>query len=116
MLTPDDINDLITIKPAPTALDEETWLYKRKLEMSKEFGTPSPDAGDTGTKGPTFTSKVAIGGGQTLEGAPLFWFFSWVMLGTAICFIPVMIFYVPRQYLQEEVDHMEAVDEGISNI
>ena len=116
MLTPDDINDLITIKAAPTALDKETWLYKRKMEMSKEFGTPSPDAGATVGAGPTFTTKVAIGGGQTLEGAPLFWFFSWVMLGTAICFIPVMIFYVPRQYLQEEVGHMEAVDEGISNI
>ncbi|MAJ47465.1 MAG: hypothetical protein CBC35_09520 [Planctomycetes bacterium TMED75] len=115
LLTPDDINDLITIKPAPSSLDKETWLFKRKLEMSKEFGTPPPDAGAVTGAGPSFTSKVTVGGGQTLEGAPLFWFFTWVMLGTAICFIPVMLFYVPRQYLQEEVAHMEAVDEGISN-
>ena len=115
LLTPDDINDLITITPPQSALDEETWLYKRKLEMSKEFGTPPPGGGDDADQGPSFTSKVAIGGGQTLEGAPLFWFFTWVMLGTAICFIPVMLFYVPRQYLQKEVEHQQVVDEGIGN-
>lgn len=115
LLTADDLNGLITINPAPSALDKETWIYKRKMEMSKEFGTPPPDAGTTAGAGPTFTDKVSIGGGQTLEGAPLFWFFSWVMLGTAICFIPVAILYVPRQYLQEEVVRMESVDEGIGN-
>ena len=114
-LTPDDLHEQITIKPPPTALDKETWLYKRKMEMSKEFGTPPPDAGATAGSGPSFTTKVSIGGGQTLEGAPLFWFFSWLMLGTAICFIPVAILYVPRQYLQEEVVRMESVDEGIGN-
>ena len=115
LLTSDDINDLITINQPVSALDKDTWLYKRKLEMSKEFGTPSPDGGAAGDTGQTFTSKVTLGGGQTLEGAPLFWFFTWVMLGAAVCFIPVLFFYVPRQYLQKEVGRMEAVDEGIGN-
>lgn len=115
LLTSDDINDLITINQPASAQDKDTWLYKRKLEMSKEFGTPSPDGDAADGTGQTFTSKVTLGGGQTLEGAPLFWFFTWVMLGAAVCFIPVVIFYVPRQYLQKEVGRMEAVDEGIGN-
>ena len=58
-----------------------------------------------------------IGGGETLEGADYFWFFVKLMLGTAICFLPVMFFYRPKEYLQEEgdVDPMESTTGAISD-
>jgi len=60
------------------------------------------------------TDVVSIGGGQTLEGAQQFWFFTYLMLATAILFIPVCLLYKPKQYLQEEGDHAKAVEEGVS--
>lgn len=99
-LTPDDINDTITIVPPVTALDKETWLYRRLQERNAALGITSAEVGSA--SGPEFTSAVSIGGGSTLQGADQFWFFTWLMLATAVCFIPVMIFYVPRQYLQDE--------------
>ena len=41
-------------------------------------------------------------GGQTkLEGAAYFWFFTKLMLFTAVLFIPFSLFYKPKTYLQQ---------------
>jgi hypothetical protein len=39
-----------------------------------------------------------------MTGASYFWFFTWLMLGTAIVFVPVGCLYRPQTYLQEEAE------------
>ena len=114
LLSPDDINDTIQIVPPETALDQQTWLFKRLKERDAELGIEdaSSDLNESGVS--KFTDRVTIGGGQTLEGSAQFWFFTYLMLGTAILFIPVSLLYRPKEYLQEESDHAEAVEEGVS--
>ena len=110
----DDINDTIEIVPPETALDQQTWLFKRLKERDAKLGIEdaSADMNESGVS--KFTDRVTIGGGQTLEGSAQFWFFTYLMLGTAILFIPVSLLYRPKEYLQEESDHAEAVEEGVS--
>jgi POT family proton-dependent oligopeptide transporter len=43
-------------------------------------------------------------GTTKLEGPAYFWFFTAVMLGTAIVFIPVTMLYRGRTYIQGEKD------------
>jgi hypothetical protein len=51
-----------------------------------------------------YSIRWDIGGANLLQGASYFWFFTYVMLGTAILFVPVGWLYRPRTYLQEEGD------------
>jgi hypothetical protein len=47
-------------------------------------------------------SRTTYAGGQTrLHGAAYFRFFTWLMLGTALAFIPYAMVYRPRTYLQD---------------
>ena len=39
-----------------------------------------------------------------MSGAAYFWFYTWVMLGTAVLFVPIGYLYRPRTYLQIEQD------------
>ena len=113
MLTPDDINDTIAIIPPASSLDKQTWLYNRLKQRDAVLGINQADeTNDSGV--PEFTDTVSIGGGQTLEGSAQFWFFTYLMLATAILFIPVSLLYRPKQYLQEEGDHEKAIEEGVS--
>ena len=48
--------------------------------------------------------KWDVGGATVLSGASYFWFWTWLMLGTALVFVPVGYFYKPKTYLQEEAD------------
>jgi POT family proton-dependent oligopeptide transporter len=36
-----------------------------------------------------------------MHGAEYFWFFTWLMLGTAVAFIPYALLYKPKTYLQD---------------
>ncbi|MEK6249961.1 MAG: hypothetical protein N2C12_17385, partial [Planctomycetales bacterium] len=58
---------------------------------------------------PNFSWKVTVGGGDKLAGATYYWFFTAVMLGTAVLFIGVAFFYQPREYLQEEAPADDAL-------
>lgn len=49
-----------------------------------------------------FTAQESVGGAVKFEGAAYFWFWTWTMLITAILFVFVAYFYVPRTYMQEE--------------
>ena len=118
-LTSDDINDVITVNaPVPPA-DAQTWRQRAIAERQAKFGKSSSEESDVteGDDGKSISSIVMIGGGETLEGADYFWFFVKLMLGTAICFLPVMFFYRPKEYLQEEgdVDPMESTTGAISD-
>ena len=48
-----------------------------------------------------FTVEEFAGGGTRLEGAAYFWFFTKLMLGTAVLFVPYALFYREKTWLQE---------------
>jgi POT family proton-dependent oligopeptide transporter len=75
---------------------EEPWLESRK----KALGITDDDAPDA--ESGTLYESTAFSGGQTkLRGAAYFNFFTWLMLGTAVLFIPFALLYRPKTYLQD---------------
>ena len=98
---------------------EETWIERRMKEMAAEKEAVS--ASDEGVaaeeaevaavaeeldENPEFQRSIKwdVGGATVLSGASYFWFWTWLMLGTALVFVPVGYFYKPKTYLQEEAD------------
>ncbi|MEI7909717.1 MAG: POT family MFS transporter [Verrucomicrobiota bacterium] len=88
--------------PAPAAetswLDglhpKAPWLERRSNEIGVALAAPPPATGIT-------FSRHAFSGGQTkLHGAAYFRFFMWLMLGTAVIFVPFAMLYRPKTYLQ----------------
>lgn len=117
--TPWDTGFLVTVNRAPGEADkswfqktlsmlapEEPWLIARQRALGLPIADDDPDRETTATR------TVFVGGLTKLEGAPYFWFFTWVMLGTAIVFVVVALLYKPREYLQEEVPDAEAIAEA----
>ena len=72
----------------------ETWLERRKRELGiKASATGSTDVANL--------TRSTFAGGQTrLHGAAYFHFFTWLMLGTAVAFIPYALLYRPKTWLQ----------------
>ncbi|MAH64904.1 MAG: MFS transporter [Phycisphaerae bacterium] len=92
---------------------ETTWLERRKAELAAEGAAAAASEVETGSVETDETDETSdfdysirwdIGGANLLQGASYFWFFTYVMLGTAILFVPVGWLYRPRTYLQEEGD------------
>lgn len=80
----------------PSDLDEaESWLSRRRAEL----GLTVEAAGTV-----ELSRNHQIGGQNRFQGASFFWFFTWLMLGTAVVFIPVAWLYRPHAYLLEEGD------------
>ena len=74
----------------------ETWLSTRK----RELGLPSPPEATTTSS--TRYDITPFSGGQTkLRGAAYFHFFTWLMLGTAVAFIPFALAYRAKTHLQD---------------
>lgn len=91
--------------------DKLTWLEKRKAELGvsddaedrvDDEATEATEATEDEEPDDGRSRTEFVGGQVTLEGASYFWFFTWVMLGAALLFIPVGLLYKPRTYLQEE--------------
>ena len=74
-------------------LPSEPWLDKRRAEL----GLP-PRTHATGTD---YETTYWSGGGDKLEGAAYYRFFTWLMLATAVAFIPFSLVYKPKTYLQD---------------
>jgi POT family proton-dependent oligopeptide transporter len=96
---------LMMDRPEPVASSEpswadrfhpaEPWLVRRKRELGIEVKTADPGAASDFT-------LTAFSGGQTrLHGAAYFQFFTWLMLGTALAFLPYAWLYRPKTYLQD---------------
>lgn len=68
----------------------ETWLKRRQREL-----------GGQGTDNGEDDFEWFVGGRTRLEGAAYFRFFTWLMLGTTILFLPFAILYRPKTYLQD---------------
>ena len=88
-----DLGIVLKVKDDEEALSD-TWLYKAK----KEKGMLDEDA--SADKSP-LSLKYTAGGGETLEGADYYWFFTRLMLLTAVIFVPFAMLYKPRTYLHE---------------
>lgn len=74
---------------------DKPWLTRRKLEL----GIQEENARGTDASGCT---RTAFSGGQTwLRGTAYFRFFTWLMLGTAVAFVPYALLYRPKTYLQD---------------
>jgi POT family proton-dependent oligopeptide transporter len=74
----------------------EPWLERRKREADAAEAAPADK------QAATEPMLSAFCGGQTkLRGAAYFRFFTWLMLGTTLAFIPYALLYRPRTYLQE---------------
>jgi POT family proton-dependent oligopeptide transporter len=95
MLTPSSIalNGSVVHPDDPGEAD--TWLSRRKAELGMESAATA--------SGEIMLSRDhQIGGQNRFQGAAFFWFFTWLMLGTAVVFIPVAMLYRPVNYLMEE--------------
>lgn len=69
------------------------WLERRKAELGFT---------DTPAEEDRFPHLTFFSGGMTrLEGAAYFRFFAWLMLGTAVAYIPFALLYKPRTRLQD---------------
>ena len=79
-----------------------TWREKRIIELKGDNGKLEIEKKRGGIKNIEFQTATIIGGQTKLEGADYFWFFTKLMLGTAIAFVFVTIFYKPQEYLHEE--------------
>jgi len=86
-----DLGINITVKEAKEDL-RGTWLYEEK----KRRGLIEEEAEDDQSP---ISTKYTAGGGLTLDGADYYWFFTKLMIGTVILFIPFAMLYKPRTYL-----------------
>ncbi|MEM7144087.1 MAG: POT family MFS transporter [Verrucomicrobiota bacterium] len=79
----------------------EPWLDLQRKRHG--LNIKSEEAGSE----PSLSRSTFIGGQSKLEGAAYFWFFTKVMLGTAILFVIVAYFYRPKTYLHEEAETLD---------
>ena len=73
----------------------EPWLERRKRELGIE------ERKEQGGESPGYVRSAFCGGQTRLQGAAYFRFFTWLMLGTAVAFIPYALLYRPKTYLQD---------------
>lgn len=73
---------------------DRTWLERRKEEIGYQDEMDQEDAGE-------FRRTFFAGGGERLEGASYYWFFTILMFITALLFIPYAWFYRGETILQE---------------
>ena len=79
-----------------------SWREKQLITLKKEEGVKQVLKERGGLSEIEFEVKASIGGQTKLEGADYFWFFTKLMMGTAVLFVLVAFYYKPKEYLQEE--------------
>lgn len=79
-----------------------SWRENRIIKLKGDQGLREVVKGRGGIKEIEFDILTMVGGQTNLEGSEYFWFFTWLMLGTAIVFIFVAFLYKPKTYLHEE--------------
>ena len=84
-----------------------TWLEKQIIAAEGEAGQAKVDRqrGDIPTT--ELSSSITVGGQDTLEGADYFRFWTWLLVGTAVLFVPVGYLYKEKSYIQNENDEVE---------
>jgi POT family proton-dependent oligopeptide transporter len=74
---------------------ETPWIERRKRELGITSKTTTENASSP------LQIQAFVGGHTKVHGAAYFNFFTWLMLGTAVAFIPYALLYRPKTYLQE---------------
>ena len=75
---------------------DSPWLDRRKEKINyKEEREKEENAAGNYSRTPF------AGGGERLEGARYYWFFTVLMIATALIFIPYSLLYKGKTYLQE---------------
>lgn len=89
-----DTGILVTHQPNSTVETQgaPTWLETRKLELGLTSTNEKPEL-TTDQQNLGFQHEFIAGGFYKLEGANYFWFFTYLMVGSAFLFIPVALFY-----------------------
>ncbi|MCW1924172.1 POT family MFS transporter [Luteolibacter arcticus] len=88
-----DIGLTVSVEKPEGPGSATSWLERRKAQMGISTANTTSE---------TRYSASAFCGGQTkLEGAEYFRFFTWLMLGTAVLYVPFALAYRPRTYLHE---------------
>ncbi len=83
---------------------ERSWLEIRKQELG--IATKEKSGGEA-----LISRDYFVGGQVKLEGANYFWFFTGLMLTSAVFFVVVAKLYRPREYYHDEGDDSEVSDE-----
>lgn len=93
-----------------------TWLERRIIELKGEEGRAQVLAARGDIPTTKISSEITVGGAVTLEGPAYYWFWTHMMLVTAVLFIPVAYFYreQPRVLNEQESENIaeEALEEG----
>ena len=74
-----------------------TWLYEAKKKKGMIDSKPKESSS-------LLSLEFTAGGGLTLDGADYYWFFTKLMIGTALFFIPFALIYRPKTYLHKKED------------
>jgi POT family proton-dependent oligopeptide transporter len=91
-----DMGFVVTIVPPAEGTPPDSWLARRRQAL----GVPEEQATTT-----TLYSRAGFCGGMTkLEGESYFRFFTWVMFGAALLYVPFAIAYRPKTYIQTADD------------
>ena len=79
-----------------------SWRENRIIELKGDEGKREVVKSRGGIKEIEFDTAIMVGGQTNLEGSDYFWFFTWLMLGTALVFVFVAFLYKPKTYLHAE--------------
>ena len=102
-------NDIVLVSTISRPSKDESakkkpysWRENRIIELKGDEGKREVVKSRGGIKEIEFDTAIMVGGQTNLEGSEYFWFFTWLMLGTAIMFVFVAFLYKPKTYLHEE--------------
>ena len=102
-------NDIVLVSTISRPSKDESakkkpysWRENRIIELKGDQGKREVVKSRGGIKEIEFDTAIMVGGQTNLEGSDYFWFFTWLMLGTALVFVFVAFLYKPKTYLHEE--------------
>ncbi|MFC1759351.1 MFS transporter [Planctomycetota bacterium] len=79
-----------------------TWRQKRIIEVKGEEGRAEVERERGDIPETEISTSITVGGQDTMEGAAYFRFWTYLMLITAIVYIPVGYIYKEKSYIQTE--------------
>ena len=102
-------NDIVLVSTISRPSKDESakkkpysWRENRIIELKGDEGKREVVKSRGGIQEIEFDTDIMVGGQTNLEGSDYFWFFTWLMLGTALVFVFVAFLYKPKTYLHEE--------------
>ncbi|MCA9213526.1 MAG: POT family MFS transporter [Planctomycetales bacterium] len=79
-----------------------TWRQKRIIEVKGEEGRTEVERERGEIAKTEISTAISVGGQDKMEGASYFRFWTYVVLVTAVLYVPVAVFYKEKSYIQTE--------------